>query len=249
MSDKFVVKDSGQRQQFDSGMVRDVTEGKINYLLIRSGPMFKRWAAHLTKGAKKYSEDNWLKAAGPAELKRFRESAARHFEQWLEGDRSEDHASAIMFNITGVEYVLEKIPARRSLDWAVGLFEGEGTIITRERQIRKGAGTTLSIEVSLTSTDRDVVEQFAMVLDTGTIYGPYQYGKTKKGLPRKPFWKWQAYDAAAKEVLVRFLSQLNSRRAEKARQAIRFWDSRPVRAHYSVSRKGMGGRPTHKGTK
>lgn len=102
---RFAVKDSGQRATFDSGMVRDVTADKTDYLLVRDGPMFKRWAEHLTKGASKYTKRNWMKAAGDEELNRFRESAARHFEQWLAGDTDEDHAAAVMFNINGAEYV------------------------------------------------------------------------------------------------------------------------------------------------
>lgn len=112
--DSFEVKDSGQRAVFDSGMERDTEEGKTNYLLIRSGPMHKRWADHMTKGAVKYSEDNWLKAEGEAELRRFKVSAARHFEQWLAGERDEDHAAAVMFGLNGAEYVQGKLDARES---------------------------------------------------------------------------------------------------------------------------------------
>jgi hypothetical protein len=67
--------------------------------------MFDRWAEHLTKGAEKYNEGNWLKASGEEELKRFRASAVRHFVQWLRGDTDEDHAAAVFFNINGIEYV------------------------------------------------------------------------------------------------------------------------------------------------
>ena len=103
------VKDSGKREQFPSGMVRDVTEGKTDYSLVFDGPMLDRWAIHLTKGAQKYDKRNWMKAAGQAELDRFRESAVRHFVQWLNGDDDEDHASALYFNVNGVEYVLEQM--------------------------------------------------------------------------------------------------------------------------------------------
>jgi hypothetical protein len=86
-------------------MQRDVQEGKTLYHLTRSGPMYKRWAELLTRGAEKYDEDNWMKADSPEELARFRASAVRHFEQWLAGDTDEDHAAAVMFNINGAEYV------------------------------------------------------------------------------------------------------------------------------------------------
>jgi hypothetical protein len=67
--------------------------------------MLRRWAIHLTSGAKKYTADNWMQAQGEAELNRFRESAFRHFMQWYYGDRDEDHGAAVFFNINGAEYV------------------------------------------------------------------------------------------------------------------------------------------------
>lgn len=105
----FTVKDSGARHQFDSGMVRDTQENKTLFHLLFDGPMYDRWAEHLTKGAQKYSEGNWLKAEGEAELRRFRASAARHFRQWMRGDTDEDHAAAVFFNINGHEYVKSKL--------------------------------------------------------------------------------------------------------------------------------------------
>jgi len=99
------IKDSGKRKEFASGMVRDVTEGKIDYTLAFDGPMFERYAKHLTKGAVKYSKRNWMKAKGQEELDRFRESALRHFLQWCRGETDEDHAAAVFFNINRAEYV------------------------------------------------------------------------------------------------------------------------------------------------
>lgn len=106
----FIVKDSGARQEFASGMVRDTAAGKAQFHRVLEGPMFERWAEHLTKGAAKYpdSEDgtaNWTKASGTAESRRFKESALRHFIQWYKGESDEDHASAVFFNINGYEYV------------------------------------------------------------------------------------------------------------------------------------------------
>lgn len=49
------IKDSGVREQYASGMVRDTSTDKIDYSLVLDGPMFERWAAHLTAGAKKYT--------------------------------------------------------------------------------------------------------------------------------------------------------------------------------------------------
>lgn len=112
----FIVKDSGQRQQFAGGMVRDTQDGKIEYDRVLDGPMFERWAEHLTKSVAKYPDaalgvPNWTLAAGDEELVRFKKSAVRHFVQWLRGDMDEDHAAAVFFNINGVEYVAEKMAA------------------------------------------------------------------------------------------------------------------------------------------
>ncbi len=102
---EYKIKDSGKREHFESGMQRDTQEGKTLWHLVADGPMLERWAVHLTGGAKKYEESNWMKAEGEAEAKRFRASAFRHFMQWYNGDTDEDHASAVYFNINGFEYV------------------------------------------------------------------------------------------------------------------------------------------------
>ena len=100
----FTIKDSGARMRFPSGMQRDLSTDKTDYTLVLDGPMFQRWAIHLTKGAKKYHKRNWMKAAGPEELNRFRESALRHFLQWYWDEDDEDHAAAVFFNINGAVY-------------------------------------------------------------------------------------------------------------------------------------------------
>lgn len=109
MKKEFVTKDSGERKEFASGMKRDVTTGKTLWHLVASGSMLRRWAELLTRGAIKYDADNWMKANGEEELKRFRESAFRHFMQWYNGDTDEDHGAAVFFNINGAEYVKDKL--------------------------------------------------------------------------------------------------------------------------------------------
>jgi len=108
--DRFETKDSGKREQYASGMKRDVTIGKTLWHLVASGPMMKRWAELMTRGAEKYGEDNWLNADSEKELQRFRSSAYRHFMQWYHGlDPGEDHGAAVYFNIDGAEYVRERL--------------------------------------------------------------------------------------------------------------------------------------------
>lgn len=106
---KFTIKDSGEREQFSTGMNRDVETGKIDYTLIYDGPMLKRWAEHLTKGAIKYKPRNWLLAATQEELDRYRRSLGRHYHQYMNGEVDEDHAAAIFFNVNGIEYVKERL--------------------------------------------------------------------------------------------------------------------------------------------
>ena len=110
----FVVKDSCERQEFDSGMVRDTSKGKTQYHRALEGPMFERWAEHLTKGAVKYPDNedgtaNWTRAQSDAEYRRFKESALRHFIAWYRGERDEDHGAGVFFNINGSEHVLKKM--------------------------------------------------------------------------------------------------------------------------------------------
>lgn len=105
---EFVVKDSGQRQSYSSGMVRDTQDGKPDYTLLDS-EFLQRWAAHMTLGAVKYGRDNWRKADSEEELQRFQSSAFRHFMSWIKGEVDEDHAVAVAFNIAAAEYVKERL--------------------------------------------------------------------------------------------------------------------------------------------
>ena len=112
---QYAIKDSGERVTFDSGMVRYVQTGKLDWWRLFVGPMARRLVDHVTKGAVKYPDvspgvPNWTLAEGEAELFRFRASAARHFVQWLNGETDEDHAAAIVFNVNGAEFVQEKMP-------------------------------------------------------------------------------------------------------------------------------------------
>lgn len=106
---EFEVKDSGVRQEYASGMRRDTQEGKPNFLLAVDGPMFARYAEHMTKGAAKYGARNWQLADSAEELERFKASALRHMMQWLDGNVDEDHAAAVWFNINAAEHVKERL--------------------------------------------------------------------------------------------------------------------------------------------
>lgn len=102
------TKDSGQRQEFSTGMVRDIQTNKPRYDLI-DWPMIKRWAELMQRGALKYGENNWKKAKTEEEAQRFKASALRHCIKWFNGESDEDHGAAVYFNIAGYEMVQEKI--------------------------------------------------------------------------------------------------------------------------------------------
>ena len=116
------IEDSGERTVFDSGMVRDTATGKIDFTLALDGPMFDRWAEHLTRACvnkdgtpSKYPPRNWMLARGEKELERFRVSAMRHMRDWMRGKTNEDHAAAVFFNINGYEYLKAKMDAENKV--------------------------------------------------------------------------------------------------------------------------------------
>lgn len=102
---EFVTKDSGQREQFESGAIRDIREGKGRFDLI-SPIALRRLAGVYERGAKKYTERNWEKGMP---LTRYLDSALRHLNQFLEGDRSEDHLAQAMWNVASMIHIEEAI--------------------------------------------------------------------------------------------------------------------------------------------
>jgi hypothetical protein len=111
---KFETKDSGKRQDYASGMRREIQDGKPDFsLLLTDQPyhdqLLTRWAELMERGAVKYGRRNWQLACSEEELARFKASAFRHFVQWISGETDEDHASAVLFNINAAEYVKWKM--------------------------------------------------------------------------------------------------------------------------------------------
>ena len=115
LTPEYVTKDSGKREEYDSGMVRDTQDGKPRFdLLIPNGIPFRaqfltRVAELLGRGAEKYSDRNWERASGSEELDRFQSSAQRHMMQWLTGESDEDHAAAVVFNLLAYESIKWKM--------------------------------------------------------------------------------------------------------------------------------------------
>jgi hypothetical protein len=88
------TKDSGKREEFETGSRRDTREGKGRYDLI-SPLALRRLALVCERGAGKYGDRNWEKGQP---MSRYLDSALRHLQQYLAGDRSEDHLGQAMWN-------------------------------------------------------------------------------------------------------------------------------------------------------
>jgi hypothetical protein len=104
--DKFVLKDSGQREQYEAGAVRDVRQGKGRFDLI-SPIALRRLAVVYEKGAEKYAPRNWEMGMP---LGRFLDSALRHLNQYKEGHRDEDHLAQAMWNVACMIHFEETRP-------------------------------------------------------------------------------------------------------------------------------------------
>jgi hypothetical protein len=108
---KYTTKDSGKRSEFESGMVRDTSEGKPRFnLIMPEGVPYKeqlltRWAELMARGAEKYSDRNWEKAEGKAEEDHAKESLLRHTMQFIHGEDDEDHGAAILFNVQEIALI------------------------------------------------------------------------------------------------------------------------------------------------
>lgn len=89
------VKDSGEREDFATGSVRDSREGKGRYDLLSPYAM-RRLTRHFAAGAVKYGDRNWEKGQP---LSRYLDSALRHLFNYLEGQLDEDHLAAAAWNV------------------------------------------------------------------------------------------------------------------------------------------------------
>ena len=88
------------------------------------------------------------------------------------------------------------------VEWAAGLFEGEGTAC-----LDKNGYPVLAIHM----TDEDVLLHFLEVVGLGRINGPYTYTNPKY----KPYWTWHASCDDAKDVALMFVPYLGMRRLEQ----------------------------------
>lgn len=119
------IEDSGLRQSFSTGSVRDLRNGKGRYDLI-SAAFLKRLARHYELGAEKYGDRNWEKGQP---VSRYLDSAMRHLVRYLDGERGEDHLTAAAWNLAAAIHTQEMIrrgSLPRELDDIAERLEGKG---------------------------------------------------------------------------------------------------------------------------
>lgn len=101
-----MLNDAGDREQFRGGGLREPSSGKGRFDLI-SPVMLVRLAQHYENGAVKYEKRNWEKGLP---MSRCFDSCIRHLYRWLEGDASEDHLAAAIWNISALMHYEKYLP-------------------------------------------------------------------------------------------------------------------------------------------
>lgn len=89
------IKDSGQRSEFPTGAVRDMSEGKGRMDLLCWNAIMEV-SKHCEEGAKKYGENNVDKGIP---LHSLIDSGMRHLAKFTAGHNDEDHLRAAAWNI------------------------------------------------------------------------------------------------------------------------------------------------------
>lgn len=91
------LKDSGERQTFATGAIRDTAAEKPMLELLPPWGLFA-WGWIMEAGAKKYAARNWEKGMP---ISRYLSSAKRHIEEYQAGFRDEPHLWQALWNIGG----------------------------------------------------------------------------------------------------------------------------------------------------
>lgn len=88
-------KDSGERQGFSTGAVRDIQDGKGRFVLIP--PFALLFLGRIFEdGCIKYGDRNWERGIP---ISRYIDSAQRHIEKYKAGLRDEPHLSMAFWNL------------------------------------------------------------------------------------------------------------------------------------------------------
>lgn len=99
------LPDTGSRTEYTTGAVRDASQGKGHFHSIPPSAL-RRIARRFEDGAKKYSKNNWMKGIP---LSHYYDSITRHTLAWAEGDTSEDHIGAILWNAAAMDWTEQEV--------------------------------------------------------------------------------------------------------------------------------------------
>ena len=114
-----IIKDSGERREFETGAVRDMQEGKGDMASLPWEALL-RLSKHYENGAKKYVRWNYRKGIP---ISSFIDSACRHLAKYQSGMDDEDHLAAAAFNVLGAMLMENTKPEMQDLP----LREGKKT--------------------------------------------------------------------------------------------------------------------------
>jgi len=99
------MEDSGKREKFVTGAVRDTADNKPRPDLI-SPIASRKLGEWLARGAKKYAARNWEKGIN---VQRSFESISRHLNDFANGETNEPHMVAVMCNAMFIIHTQEMV--------------------------------------------------------------------------------------------------------------------------------------------
>ncbi len=101
-----------ERREFNTGAIRDVDNGKEDYIESISWPAIRRFAFYMKGFETKYGKGNWKKGIP---IEEYEKSMMRHLQKYLankyDGANLEpeiDHLSAAWFNLQGIIHEEER---------------------------------------------------------------------------------------------------------------------------------------------
>ena len=107
----YQLKDSGTRENYITGAVRDNGTGKGRCDLISIQGLL-RLSKHYEAGSKKYSDRNWEKGMN---ISRYADAAMRHLAKYLAGCDDEDHLAAVAWNVFAIMHHESELPEMQDI--------------------------------------------------------------------------------------------------------------------------------------
>lgn len=99
--------------KFETGAIRDTQEGKPDFTETISWTAFNRYAKYMTGKKKKYGAGNFKKGIP---ISSYEQSLIRHLDKYMRNkyengndELTEDHLSALVFNIFGIMHEEEQM--------------------------------------------------------------------------------------------------------------------------------------------